>query len=93
MSFPFEFVKPSGDYDFISSMINLTATSAVVCVGGVSLAAIAGVAMKVLGVGKIGTALVSAVPLSMAAVGAIGICVGGLFFLAIVEAFRTSYKR
>lgn len=92
MSFPFEFVKPHGDYDFVSPMINLTASSAIICVGGVSLAAIAGVAMKALGVGKTGLMLSSAVPVSMIAFGAIGVCVGGLFCFSILEAFRTSYR-
>jgi hypothetical protein len=71
MSFPIEFSKPRGDYDFISSSINLAGNAMVVAVGGISVGAISALALQALGVKGTATAIVTALPFVVGTVSAI----------------------
>lgn len=84
MSFPFEFAKKSGDYDFFSPIINFTGNAAVVAVGGISLGAISYLALKALGFSKIATTISTAIPVAIGAFGVVGAIVGGSIFIAML---------
>lgn len=64
MSFPIEFAKSRGDNDFISPYINFMGNAGVVAVGGISLAAILGVALKALGFCSAAATIATAIPVT-----------------------------
>lgn len=72
MSFPYEFSKKSGDYDFVSPILNFAGNSALVAVGGISLGAISYLGLKALGFNKIATTISTAIPTTIGAIGAVG---------------------
>lgn len=92
MSFPYEFSKKSGDYDFFSPIINSTGNAMIVAAGGISLAAISYLVLNALGFSTLGTTLATAVPVTIGAFGIIGAVVGAsisiAMCIAIVKAFR-----
>lgn len=83
MSFPFEFAKRTGDYDFVSPIINFTGNAAVVAVGGISVGAVSYLALKALGFSKIITAIGTAIPVTIGGIGIIGAALGGCLFIAM----------
>ncbi|MCE2982755.1 MAG: hypothetical protein LW832_04220 [Parachlamydia sp.] len=93
MSFPFEFAKRSGDYDFISPIVNFTGNACVVAVGGISLGVISNLALKALGFSEITSTVATAIPVTLGAVGIIGAVVGGCFFIAILAGITEALGR
>jgi hypothetical protein len=84
MSFPFQFVKQSGNYDIFSPVINFAGNASVAAVGGISLGAISYLALKALGFSKITTAIVTAIPVTAAVIGAVAATAASCLFLAMV---------
>ena len=87
MSFPIEFVKSSGDFDCLSPVVNFTGNAALVAVGGISLGAIAYLALKALGFGEVVTTIATAIPITIGVIGVIGAIAGSALLLAIGIAF------
>ena len=83
MQFPFEFTKRSGDYDFISPVINFTGNAAVVAVGGISLGAITYFALQALGFSNLSLHVVTAIPVSIGVFGALGVLAGAVCFAGV----------
>ena len=81
MCFPIEFARQSGDFNFISPIINFTGNAAVVAVCGVGISAISILALKLLGFGTAATVATAAVPLTIAVAATVltGIGLYGVF--------------
>lgn len=92
MSFPFEFVKTRGDYDFISPVANLTINAAVVAVGGISLGAISYLALQALGFSKVTATIATAIPVTMGVAGMIGAAMGVSFFIVMCIEFTKKFS-
>lgn len=84
MSFPFEFTKRSGYYDFFSPVINFIGNASVVAVGGISLGAISYLALKALGFSVIKTTTLTAIPITVGALGIMSTAVGIYVFIAML---------
>ncbi len=93
MSFPFEFAKSRGDYDFFSPVINFTANATVLAVGGISLGAISYLSLKALGFNKITTTIATAVPVALGSIGVAGSIVGGCIATAMVIGIVKAFGR
>jgi len=93
MSFPIEFVKKTGDYDFFSPIINFTGNAAVVAVGGSGLGGISYLALKTLGFSNIATTTATAIPVVIGAAGLVGTIVGGGIFLTMVKRAGDDLRR
>ena len=76
MSFPIEFAKPRGDYDFLSPLINFTGNAAVVAGVATLAAVVAHFALKALGINGVIASVLQAVPVSIATIGGAGIVLG-----------------
>lgn len=87
MQFPFEFAKRSGDYDFISPIVNFTGNAAVVAIGGISLGAITYFALQALGFSNLSLHAVTAIPVSIGAFGALGVLAGAVCLAGITIMF------
>lgn len=78
MSFPFEFAKKSGPYDFMSPAINFTGNATVVAVGGICLGTISNLALKALGFSNVVTSATTAIPVVIGVTSVVGVAIPGL---------------
>ncbi len=85
MSFPYEFSRSNGDYDFVSGPMNFMGNAGMVVVGGLALATIVYVAMKALGIGQAATLTVTAVPIAASAIAVVGFALAGLCLLYVLQ--------
>jgi hypothetical protein len=91
MSFPIQFSKPSGAYDFMSGPINIAGNGAVVMIGSISVGLVTDVALKALGYHGI-RSLATTVFITSAGVSGL-VALGGLAFYgyilcSVASAFR-----
>lgn len=93
MSFPFKFVQSHGNHDFISRGINACCNAAVVAVGGISVGAIAFIALKALGFSGIAATMATAIPVAIGLIGVAGLVVGGCICIALLRGFRKDMDR
>ena len=83
MSFPLEFVRSTGDYDFITPTINLTINAAIIAIGGISLGVISHLAFKALGFSALSTGIATAIPVTIGAIGIAGAVAGAACFITM----------
>ncbi len=92
--FPVTFVNHSGDYDFISPVVNFTGNALIVAVAGMSLAAISYLALSASGNAHFLPVLTfTAVPAAIGVMGAVGTFIGGACILYIGAAFAQAMGR
>ncbi len=91
MCFPFEFSKRSGDYDFISPIVNFTGNAAVLAVAGISLGIISNLAFKALGFNTVATSIATAIPVTLGIAGIGAAIIGAACIAAIFYAFINAY--
>lgn len=95
MPFPYEFSKPSGQYDFFSQTINVLGNSLILTAGAVGLAVISNFALKALGFSGLASTIVKAIPITIGAIGVLGITaglIGGAFLLYMVTSIAKSLR-
>lgn len=93
MSFPLEFRKSKGDYDFASPFINLMGNGAVLVIGAGGAATISHVALKALGYDKAAESTIIAVPIMMGELGLAGTFIGGAMIIAMVASVSNGLGR
>ncbi len=84
MTFPIQFVKPSGSYDFVSPVINFTGNVAAVGFGSAGIGTITYLSLKALGFDEIATSPVVAIPVFLGELGIAGTVIGGGLITAMV---------
>lgn len=77
MRFPIEFTKSSGDYDFISPIVNFTGNAAVISAGLFGVGLVSYLALKALGFTSVAVGTATAIPVAGAIIAA-GAAVVGL---------------
>lgn len=83
MSFPIEFMKKSGDYDFVSPVINYTGTAAVIGLAGTA----SYLGLKALGLADIAPVAIT-IAVDMEKIGAVGVAVGGVLSFFIYKGIK-----
>lgn len=93
MVFPINFAKSSGDYDFVSPVINFTGNAAVIAAGGIGLSVITYMGLKALGFSKIATVTSTAIPVTIATIGVVSTIAGTFALLSVINAIGKDLQR
>lgn len=87
-----EFSKSSGQYDYISPIINFTGNAALVAVGGICVGSILNVALKALGYTGIAVKAPTVVFVTIGMIGAVGTVVGLAMVVYVCIMFSSGFR-